>query len=89
MATHSCSCLEKPSDRGAWWTTVHVVAKSCTQLSGSHFHKGILFYFHHCKQTASPPVMDLGETEAAVNVTNFSKKHPDSPHLAYVLTTPG
>ena len=27
------SCLENPMDRGAWWTTVHGVAKSQTQLS--------------------------------------------------------
>ena len=28
MATHSC--LENPMDRGAWWATVHGVAKSQT-----------------------------------------------------------
>ena len=27
------SCLENPMDRGAWWTTVHWVTKSQTQLS--------------------------------------------------------
>ena len=27
------SCLENPMDRGAWWATVHGVAKSCTRLS--------------------------------------------------------
>ena len=27
------SCLENPMDRGAWWATVHRVAKSWTQLS--------------------------------------------------------
>ena len=27
------SWLENPTDRGAWWTTVHGVAKSQTQLS--------------------------------------------------------
>ena len=26
------SCLENPMDRGAWWVTVHEVAKSQTQL---------------------------------------------------------
>ena len=26
------SCLENPRDRGAWWPTVHRVAKSWTQL---------------------------------------------------------
>ena len=28
------SCLKNPMDRGAWWATVHAVAKSWTQLSG-------------------------------------------------------
>ena len=28
-----CSCLENPMDGGAWWATVHSVAKSWTQLS--------------------------------------------------------
>ena len=28
MATHSYSFLKNPLDRGAWWTTVHGVAKS-------------------------------------------------------------
>ena len=27
------SCLGNPMDRGTWWTTVHGVAKSQTQLS--------------------------------------------------------
>ena len=27
------SCLENPMDGGAWWTVVHGVAKSQTQLS--------------------------------------------------------
>ena len=27
------SCLKNPMDRGAWWATVHGVAKSQTQLS--------------------------------------------------------
>ena len=27
------SCLENSMDRGAWWVTVHGVAKSWTQLS--------------------------------------------------------
>ena len=27
------SCLENSVDRGAWWTTVHGIAKSWTRLS--------------------------------------------------------
>ena len=30
-------CLENPMDRGAWWATVHGVAKSWTRLSGFTF----------------------------------------------------
>ena len=28
-----CSCLENPMNRGAWWATVHGVAKTWTRLS--------------------------------------------------------
>ena len=36
------SCLENPRDGGAWWATVHGVAKSQTQLSDFTF----TFHFH-------------------------------------------
>ena len=32
------SCLENPTDRGAWWATVHRVSKSQTQVSSSSIH---------------------------------------------------
>ena len=32
------SCLENPRDRGVWWTTVHRVAKSQTQLKWLSTH---------------------------------------------------
>ena len=35
-----CSCLEMPTDKGAWWATVHGVTKSRTWLS-----------IHPCMQT--------------------------------------
>ena len=34
------SCLENPMDRGAWWATVHSIAKSQTWLSQ------VTFFFH-------------------------------------------
>ena len=34
------SCLENPTDRGAWWATAHGVAKSRTRLSNYHFPWG-------------------------------------------------
>ena len=36
------SCLENPMDGGAWWATVHGVAKSRTRLSDLAF----TFHFH-------------------------------------------
>ena len=36
------SCLENPTDRGAWWAAVHGVAKSRTRLSNFTF----TFHFH-------------------------------------------
>ena len=32
------SCLENPMDRGAWWATVHRVAKSQTRLKRLSLH---------------------------------------------------
>ena len=39
------SCLENPMDRGAWWATVHGIAKSRTLLSDFTF---VLFYVYLC-----------------------------------------
>ena len=36
------SCLENPMDGGAWWATVHGVAKSQTQLNDSTFFLSFL-----------------------------------------------
>ena len=36
------SCLENPMERGAWWATVHGVAKGRTRLSDFTF----TFHFH-------------------------------------------
>ena len=42
MATHSFSCLENPMDRGAWWATVHGVAKNLIQLKQLSTHTHML-----------------------------------------------
>ena len=40
-----CSCLENPMDRGAWWTTVHGVAKSWTPLNNCiHIYLYVCIY---------------------------------------------
>ena len=39
MATHSgILCLENPTDRRAWWATLHRVAKSWTRLKQLSIH---------------------------------------------------
>ena len=48
-------CLENPVDRGAWWATVHRVAKNRIrqkQLSTFNYLKGI-FFFNPLKQAYS------------------------------------
>ena len=37
------SCLKYSMDRGAWWATVHGVAKSRTWLSNLHTHMNVVF----------------------------------------------
>ena len=42
-----CSCLENPMDRGAWWTTVHGVAKSWTPLNNCiHIYLYVCIYVY-------------------------------------------
>ena len=40
------SCLENPMDRGAWWATVHGVAKSWTQMKQLNTHIHTHTYMH-------------------------------------------
>ena len=43
------SCLENPTDRGAWWTILHRIAKSRTRLSD--FTSLFLIYCSYLKNT--------------------------------------
>ena len=43
------SCLENSMDRGAWWATVHAIAKTWTHLSTAQ-HRECVF-FHPVVQT--------------------------------------
>ena len=38
-------CLENPMDRGAWWATVHGVAKSGIRLKPVSKHTRIFIYY--------------------------------------------
>ena len=57
------SCLENPMDRGAWWSTVHGVAKSRTRLSDltNYFYKR-----HWCRQTSLPYITHAYKTRGSV-----------------------
>ena len=55
------SCLENPMDGGAWWVTVHGVAKGRTRLSD--------FTFMHWRRKWQPtPVFLPGESQGWENV---------------------
>ena len=41
------SCLENPEDRGAWWATVHGLAKSQTRLK-QHAMRGNMGDYYCC-----------------------------------------
>ena len=57
MVTHSSILsLENPMDRGAWWATVHGVAKSRTRLSDFIF----TFAFQISKLNEVGPLWHLG-----------------------------
>ena len=47
-------CLENPMDGGAWWATVHGVAKSRTRLSNLTFTN---FHFHNIEYYAQLEIM--------------------------------
>ena len=54
------SCLENPTDGGAWWAAVHGVSKSRTQLSNFTF----TFHFMHWRRKWQPtPVCLPGESQ--------------------------
>ena len=53
------SCLENPMDQGAWWATIHGVAKSWTRLSD--FCVCVCVYIYYL--TSTPRYSDAGSIE--------------------------
>ena len=47
------SCLDSPMDRGAWWATVHRVAKSQTRLKQLSTHARTLTFNIKSKKATS------------------------------------
>ena len=89
------SCLEDPVDRGAWWATVHRIAKSWTQLRQLSTHTPIPTLTHafiptltHTYQYVSP----LPQPAMALTPQSFSSpcKTPvtQKTDLLYCPTVP-
>ena len=55
------SCLENPTDRGAWWAAVHGVAKSRTRLS--NFHEKLFTFMHWRRKWQPTPMFLPGESQ--------------------------
>ena len=53
------ACLENPTGGGAWWASVHGVAKSWTRLSDFTF----TFHFMHWRKWQPTPVFLPGESQ--------------------------
>ena len=70
------SCLGNPTDWGAWWATVHGVAKSRTRLSNFTF----TFFHFPLPQTRHPGTHKYGESLGSVfqieTVYNVKKYFP-------------
>ena len=56
------TCLENPMDRGAWWATVHGVAKSQTRLSDFTTSLSLFTFMHWRRKWQPTPVFLPGES---------------------------
>ena len=85
-------CLENPMDRGAWWATVHGVAKSQTQLSNWVYMQRPLMYwpgsylshfqFHSCHHLLVTPIQVLAFSSTGKTNT-FGNQFPN--HFSSLL----
>ena len=66
------SCLENPRDRGAWWATVHGVAKSSdmTELLSTHTVREATLILEELKRISTPGKMKYNSHKSI-----FSKKY--------------
>ena len=51
---HQCSCLENPTDRGAWWATVHGITRVGHDLALSFFFNEKCAFHAHGTKCAPP-----------------------------------
>ena len=55
------SCRENPTDRGAWWATVHSVAKNWTWLKQLNAHKRVVQWLRFLPAYTGGPSSILGQ----------------------------
>ena len=72
------SCLENPMDIGAWWATVHKVAKSQTSLGDQELFTDPLFQLH---LWASQAVLVVKKNPPA-NAGDLSQEDPLEEEMA-------
>ena len=64
------SCLENPMDRGAWWASVHGVAKSRTRLRDFTFYSTLTLWHERCLWTR---IVSSNPRQALLNPWPLSK----------------
>ena len=64
-------------DRGAWWATVHGVAKSWTLLNDQHFHNYNIYYNKSYVNVVSVRIS---------HCTNLIPFHLKSQHIADIIS---
>ena len=72
-------CLENPMDRGAWWATVHGLAKSKTWLSDRAQHTYIPSRFRLPASAPQPPwLLQLSYSNLSAGFLLFRALHPQA-----------
>ena len=82
------SYLENPTDRGAWWATVHRVAKNRTQMKWLSMHSQVIPWFSN---TSAPlQVGPFGSMVTTIDAPVSGRWNPLSPAtvLSWVLPQP-
>ena len=74
------SCLENPMDRGAWWATVHRVAKSQTRLSYFTFKFQSLTEILWGRVGGKRAVVCISEMFPSASKLSFSISRKDSEY---------
>ena len=81
------SCLENPMDRGAWWATVHAVAKSQTHWSDLLHNKKHVYFIIKSKQDlghefcSSPFLVEDFSLGSALTLNTFGRTLFWHPYL--------